>query len=149
MMDGSIGPGGGMVRTMQGLLLVIGGAIAGAAVFGVLFGLMLALFNMPVAGAPLAERAVNFGLTFGLFTGTLLGIGGFAAIAEDDPLHQKALPFLLALLLLLFAAWLLFLGGAWTVIFRYLGNLSAPALVGWVLLTGGLMKAVPTSNTGK
>ena len=117
-----------MGKSITGVLLVLGGAVAGCAGFGILFGIVAAVTGHP----SFAQAAVLFALTFGLFGGVGIAMMAFERFIGESNFAVLALPGLVALALMGIAILLLFSDGIWSTMFG--GSGVVPYIVPWVLI---------------
>jgi hypothetical protein len=113
---------------------VLAGIVASAALYGVVVGILSALFGGPDTAASLPFRAGLFGVTFGLISGGHLGM---AAARRTSGGERPSMPVKLALVgVVLLALVLVFTGDRWnTIIDGAGGGPMLVLVVAWIAFT--------------
>ncbi|HVO14416.1 MAG TPA: hypothetical protein VMV26_04340 [Alphaproteobacteria bacterium] len=124
-----------MGKSVIGLLLVIGGAVAGIIGFGLLYTAVSAVLGFPSPG----DRGALFGLTFGLLGGVGVAMAALERVTGERSFGVIALPAVLGVLLAILAVVILLSDATWSKMFAGGGPVI---LVVWALICGWLGKLV-------
>ncbi len=135
----SFRPGDGvrrMGRAITGVLTVCGGALVGCVAYGALYFLVMSLVGAPLIGPPLAERAAQFGVSFGMLGGVMICAAALDIVFADAPWTTSIAAIVVMLMFAALAIFLLFTDGRWSTIFGGTG-MTAPLILGWALISTG------------
>ena len=124
-----------MGKSVIGLLLIIGGAVAGIVGFGLLYTALSAVLGFASPG----DRGALFGLTFGLFGGVGIAMAALERVTGERSFGALVLPAVLGILLAILAVVILVSDSTWSKMFAGGGPVF---LAVWAVICGWLGKVV-------
>lgn len=129
-----------MSNSIFAAVVVLCGAVIGCLCYGAVFGLVSASMLEPSV-----QRAVLFGLTFGVAAGAIIAVF-FVDNESGRGFAAKLLPRATAALLVAVAVSALFREGAWDVVFEGSRGLATATIVTWAGFTTWLVRELPSGH---